>query len=69
LNLGDHEWITKPSYIAFRDARQINPNQNLDALIGSCITMQKPLETWVLGKIVRMAKTSKSFREEFKQFL
>jgi len=69
LDVGDHDWISRTSYVAFRDAREITPQLNLDSLIGKLITMQKPLPVATLEKIVAAAKASKGYRNEFKAFL
>ncbi len=69
LEIGDHEWITKSSYVAFRDAREITPRLNLDSLVGKLITMQKPLRFEILERIITAARNSRSFRKEFKRFL
>jgi hypothetical protein len=69
LNVGDHDWITRSSYVAFRDAREITPQLDIDSLIGKHITMQKPLRAEILEKIIEAAKNSRSYRTEFKRFL
>lgn len=69
LNIEDHEWITEPSYISYRDAREITPALDLDSLVGKLVIMKAPLRTLVLEKIVSVAKTTKGYRNEFKRFL
>jgi hypothetical protein len=71
LNIGDHPRITKESFIAFADAREITPElaQNLQKLIGKKITMQKSLTTAVLAKIVTAAKHSKAIPINWKKYL
>jgi hypothetical protein len=69
LNIGDHEWITELSYISFRDAREITLDLDLDSLVGKLVTMQTPLRSDVLARIVNVAKTTKGYRNEFKCLL
>jgi hypothetical protein len=69
LNSGDHDWITKQSYVSFRDAREITLQLDLDSLIGGLVAMKTPLRTEVLEKIVGVAKKTRGYRNEFKRFL
>jgi len=68
LNVGDHDWITTLSYVAFRDAREIDPSLNLDSLVGTLIKMQKPLRAEVLKAVVDAAKASKGIPVKFKKY-
>jgi hypothetical protein len=71
LNVGDHKWITEPSYITFRDAREIDIalGKVLDSLVGTQIKMQAALRAEVLQRIVEAAKASKAIPIRFKKFL
>jgi hypothetical protein len=69
LTTADHEWITKTSYVSFRDALEITPERKLDSLVGSLVIMRTPLRSEVLEKIVNIAKATKGYRNEFKKFL
>jgi hypothetical protein len=69
LNVGDHPWIKRTSYVAFRDAVEITTEKNLDSLVGKLVTMQVPLRIDVLARIVSIAKTTKGYRDEFKKYL
>lgn len=70
LVVGEHEWITEPSFIAFTDTLEITADsaKMLDALVGTKITMQKPLDATVLAKIVVAAKQSKAIKVKFKKY-
>jgi hypothetical protein len=69
LNVGDHPWIKGPSYVSFRDAREITPSLDLDSLVGKLVVMQQPLRPEVLAKIVAAARATKGYRNEFKAYL
>jgi hypothetical protein len=69
LNVGDHPWILGPSYVSFRDAREITAALDLDSLVGKLVIMQAPLRPEILARIVAVAKTTRGYRNEFKQFL
>jgi hypothetical protein len=69
LKVGDHGWIKETSYVAFRDAIEITPEKDLDALVGKLIVMRAPLRAEVLARIVAAAKSTKGYREEFKPYL
>ena len=69
LNHADHDWISKESYVSFRDAREITSKLRLDSLVGKLIIMQMPLRPEVLAKIVTAAAATKGYRDEFKKCL
>jgi hypothetical protein len=68
LTSSDHDWITKTSYVSFRDILPIGPSQ-LDPLLGTLVKMQKPLRDEVLRKIIQAAKNSRSIANEVKALL
>jgi hypothetical protein len=71
LNVGDHEWITKTSYVTFRDAREIDTKLGMaiDSLVGNMVQMQRALRADILQKIIEAAKVSRSMPINFKNFL
>ena len=69
LSVGEHGWITQESFMTFADALEIPDTKMLDALVGSKIKMQKPLDAATLTKIVEAAKKSKAIQVKFKKYL
>lgn len=69
LDAGDHDWIREPSYVAYRDAKELKPEQDLDSLVGKFVVMRTPLRPEVLARIVAAARATKGYRTEFKPFL
>jgi hypothetical protein len=71
LCVGDHAWITKKSFLSFRDAMLIDAKKaaTIQGLIGTLVAMHPPLSEIILKKIVDSAKTSRSIPQTLKAFL
>ena len=69
LGVGEHDWITEESFVSFADVLEVPDSKMLSALVGTKITMQRPLEPDVLAKIVAAAKQSKAIKVKFKKYL
>jgi hypothetical protein len=72
LNLGDHPWIKKESFVSFADALEINPSnyRRIQRLIvQKKIKLQPSLRPEILAKIVDAAKESDAIPENFKKHL
>jgi hypothetical protein len=71
LDVGDHPWIQKKSFLSFRDAMLIDAKKaaSIQGLVGTLVTMHPPLTEKVLNKILDSARTSRSMPETFKAFL
>jgi hypothetical protein len=71
LDVGDHAWIQKKSFLSFRDAMLIDAKKaaSIQGLVGTLVTMHPPLTEKVLNKILDSARTSRSMPETFKAFL
>ncbi|SRR6266481_948015 len=72
LNIGDHPWIKKESFVSFADALEITPNglRKLQALIvKNKIILQPRLSSEILAKIVNAAKESDAIPENLKKYL
>src|ERR1700733_9479843 len=62
LDVGDHAWIQKKSFLSFRDAMLIDAKKaaSIQGLVGTLVTMHPPLSAIILNKIVNSAKISRS---------
>jgi hypothetical protein len=72
LAIGDHQWITKKTYVSFGDARKVTPKEEaaISKLIASgAVKRHHPMKSSVLQKIIGAAKTSKAMPEELKSYL
>jgi len=72
LNIGDHPWITKKSYLMFSTALEITPihAKKLDKLIEqNKIKPQPSVRREVLERIIAAAKISTAIAENFKKYL
>jgi hypothetical protein len=71
LYVGDHPWITKKSFLSFRDAFLIDApkEESIQGLVGTLVTVHEPLTEIVLKKIVDSAKNSRSMPQTLKSFL
>src|SRR5262245_2079026 len=72
LNIGDHPWITKKSYLMFSRALEITliHAKRLNKLIEqNKIKPQPSVSEEVLEKIIAAAKISTSITENFKKYL
>jgi hypothetical protein len=72
LNIGDHPWITKKSYLMFSNALEITPAHaiKLNKLIEQKkIKPQPSVSPSVLGRIVEAAKIPTAITENFKKYL
>jgi len=71
LEVGEHPWITKNSYVSFGDAMEITLDsaRKIQALIGTKVKLQQPLQPETLKKIKIAAATSKAFPIKFKRYL
>jgi hypothetical protein len=71
LDVGDHPWIQKKSFLSFRDSMLIDAKKAapIQGLIGTLVTMHPPLTAIVLKKIVDSAKISRSIPQTLKAFL
>jgi hypothetical protein len=71
LNVGDHPWIKKPSFLDFADALAITPERAamINALIGTKVTMQATASTATLSRIIQAAKASKAIPIAYKKYL
>jgi hypothetical protein len=71
LCVGDHPWITKKSFLSFRDAILIDAQkeESIQGLVGTLVTVHEPLTEIVLKKIVDSAKNSRSMPQTLKSFL
>jgi len=72
LNIGDHPWIKKESFVSFADALEINPSnyRRIQRLIvQKKIKLQPSLRPEILAKIVDAAKESDAIPENFKKHL
>jgi hypothetical protein len=71
LSVGDHPWITKKSFLSFRDAILIDAKkeETIQGLVGTLVTMHSPLTGTVLKRIVDSAKASRSIPQTLKEFL
>jgi hypothetical protein len=71
LDVGDHAWIQKKSFLSFRDAMLIDAKKaaSIQGLVGTLVTMHPPLTAVILNKIVNSAKISRSIPQTLKAFL
>jgi hypothetical protein len=72
LNIGDHQWITKKSYISFGDARKVSPKEEaviIKLIASGTVRSHYPMKSSVLQKIIASAKISKAMSEELKTYL
>jgi hypothetical protein len=72
LNVGDHPWIKKTSYVAFSDALEITPiiaNKLNKRIATNIIKLQPSLESKVLERIISAAKVSTALAENLKKYL
>ena len=71
LDVGDHAWIQKKSFLSFRDAMLIDAKKaaSIQGLVGTLVTMHPPLTAIILNKIVNSAKISRSIPQTLKAFL
>ena len=72
LEVGDHKWVTKKSFVSFGDAMKLEPEHvaNLEKAISSGKVGQHfPMKDEVLKKIVTAAAASTALSPEFKKFL
>jgi hypothetical protein len=67
----DHDWITKESYISFRDAMEIDVKKalSIDALMGTCVKKQTALRNGTLQRVVEAARASKGIPIKLKALL
>jgi hypothetical protein len=71
LQKEDHPWMSSDSFVSFRDARLITPDQeiNLMKMVGNEVIIEESLDPIVLKKIVEAAKLTGSLAPEFKKYL
>jgi hypothetical protein len=71
LNVGDHPWIKKKSFVAYADALELTPKQEqtIKKAIGKRVELQPCLSEQVLSKIVDAAKKSTAIAENLKKYL
>jgi hypothetical protein len=71
LDVGDHAWIQKKSFLSFRDAMLIDAKKaaSIQGLVGTLVAMHPPLSAIILNKIVNSAKISRSIPQTLKAFL
>jgi hypothetical protein len=72
LEVGDHPWITKKSFVAFGEALEITPasKTKLQALFtAKKITAQPGLKPEVLARIIEAGKKSKAIETGLKKYL
>jgi hypothetical protein len=71
LQVGEHPWITKESFVSFGDTIEIaGPTvKMIDALIGTKVVMQAPSSKATLAKIIAAGKISKAIPKAYKAFL
>src|SRR5258707_15151924 len=55
LNIGDHEWITKPSFVSFGDAIETSVSKLSKMASQKKIKPQPSLSSTILEKIVKAA--------------
>ena len=72
LNIGDHQWIKKKSYVSFGDARKVTPKEEatiIKLISSGAIKRHFPMKSSVLQKIIAAAKSSKAMPQELKAYL
>lgn len=72
LNVGDHKWITKKTYVCFGAAMKLGPREEANLLkqiaIGT-IKTHSPMSPVVLAKIIAKGKTTKALAAYLKAYL
>jgi hypothetical protein len=69
LNVGDHEWITKKTYVSFGDAREVGPKEEvklIENMAAGTIMKNFPMKPTVLRKIISAARASKALPTAFR---
>jgi hypothetical protein len=71
LDVGDHAWIKKQSFLSFRYAMLIDAQKaaSIQGLVGTLVSIHPPLTEIILKRIVESAKTSRSIPQTLKAFL
>lgn len=72
LNVGDHKWISKKTYVCFGDAMKLGPKEesNLQAQIAiGTMKMHSPMNPSVLAKVIAKGKITKSLADDLKAYL
>jgi hypothetical protein len=72
LNPGDHQWITKKSFVSFGDAREVSPKEEAQIvayMAAGIITKQFPMNPTILQKIIGSGKQSKALPVGFRKYL
>jgi hypothetical protein len=68
LPAGCHRRITDDSYVNFPDALAVTPNR-IQALVGTLVTIERPLKPTFVAEIIGVAKVSRSMSKELKALL
>ena len=70
LNVGDHQWIKKKSFVAFADALELTPRQEqtIQNAVGKRVQLQPCLSEAILSKIIDAAKTTPAMPEKLKKY-
>jgi hypothetical protein len=72
LSIGDHQWITKKTYVSFGDARKVSPKEEamiIKHIADGAIKRHYPMKQAVLQKIISAAKLSKALPSGYVTYL